>query len=285
MQNTVLYFFSDYNFKTKSLWFKKLLWLFLIIKCIYWIKYFDLLFGKNSFVVLKEFNVGLFTGAAFFLNNPQNSQLCVGAIVLLLTLSLLSLMSLKIAFVFDFIIWLLVINLHNRIYPTLTGGDYLLNQFLFFSIFIQTRFNNTLHWKIQLKIFLHNFGVVAILLQICFVYLVSAITKLNDSDWMNGKAVAMTSQVEHYNISSRLQFDINSTFAQILTYAVVIYQLTFPALIWLTTIKKQLIVLGIIIHLYIALVMGLVNFGFLMLIAYVYFWPTEERNVSDNTGK
>lgn len=285
MQNPVSYFFSDYNYKKKSVWFKKLLWVFIIIKCIYWIKYFDFLFGKNSFVVLKEFDVGLFTNAAFLLNKPQYSEFCLLAVILLITLSLLSFISLKIAFVFDFIIWLLVINLHNRIYPTLTGGDYLLNQFLFFSIFIQTRFNNTLHWKIQLKTFLHNFGVVAILLQICFVYLVSGITKLNDPDWMNGKVVAMISQVEHYNISSRLQFDINSTFARILTYAVIIYQLTFPALIWLTKIKKPLIVLGIIIHLYIALVMGLVNFGFLMLIAYVYFWPSEERNVSDNTGK
>lgn len=280
MQNPVAYFFSDYNFKTRSLWFKRLLWLFLVIKCIYWIQYFDLLFGKNSFVFLKEFDAGLLTNTAFILNKPQHSELCIWALVLLMTLSLLSLMNLKIMFVFDFLIWFLVINLHNRIYPTLTGGDYLLNQFLFFSIFIQTGFANVVNWKNHFKTFLHNFGVSAVLLQVCYVYVVSGITKLYDQDWMNGEAVAMISQIDHYSLSSRLTFDVNSIFAKILNYLVILYQLMFPVLIWITKIKKPLIIFGIIIHLYIAIVMGLVNFGLLMLIAYVYFWPSKETNDS-----
>lgn len=285
MQNPVTYFFSDYNLKRQSVVFKKLLWLFLIIKCFYWLTYFELLFGENSVVVLKDFDIGFIKGLAFFLNRPAYSHLSLWAIILLAFLCFLSLFNLKIQYITDFLIWIIVVNLHNRIYPALTGGDYLLNQFLFYSIFIHTTFNQEKNIKSQLKTCVHNFGVIAVMLQVCFIYFASGVLKLYDESWMNGEAVAMISQVDHYNLSLHSRFLKNSRIAMSLNYLVLFYQILFPVIIWFKQIKKPLIILGVLIHLYIAFVMGLMSFGIIMLIAYVYFWPAPNKLVETNLSK
>jgi hypothetical protein len=58
-----------------------------------------------------------------------------------------------------------------------------------------------------------------------------------------------------------------------LNYVVLAYQLLFPVLVWIKKIKKPFLILGILMHLYIAFVIGLVSFGFVMILPYIYFWP------------
>jgi hypothetical protein len=54
------------------------------------------------------------------------------------------------------------------------------------------------------------------------------------------------------------------------------YQLLFPVLVWIKKIKKMFLLLGILMHLYIAFVMGLVEFGSVMIISYIIFWPIKK---------
>jgi hypothetical protein len=53
---------------------------------------------------------------------------------------------------------------------------------------------------------------------------------------------------------------------------VLAYQILFPAVVWFKKIKKPFLILGILMHVYISLVMGLVLFGLIMIICYAIFW-------------
>ena len=279
LQKLSAYFFSDFNFKIQTLWFKRLLYLFLCVESIYYLCFFDVFFGEHSIVVVNPQPLGLFNRLAFLLydsNSAGLSRLCILAII---SLSLLNLFSSSMKFIADLLLWFLLVNLHYRIYPALTGGNNLLNQFLFFNCFLSAIYTVKNQWSSQLRICLHNLGVMAIIVQISLVYFLSALAKLGDEEWLTGKALIAVSQIRHFSLFSFLTykpfFDPVLIF---LNYLVLFYQLLFPVLIWIRNIKKPLLITGIVMHLYIAFVMGLVSFGFVMILAYVFFWPLNPKN-------
>lgn len=273
MQKLITYFFDDYRYKLQSLWFKRLLYIFVIIKCTYWLCYYNLLFGKNSIVYKEPHSIGFIKDVAFYLYNSTSNNLgylFLGGAILLSILSFIlsrhPQRSRRIYVISDFILWLLVINISNNLYPTLTGGDYLLNQFLLFNCFLTFEKN-----KNYFKIPLHNFASIAIVIQICLVYFLSAIAKLSNADWLNGSAISETLQVQHYSLelfSHTKQNILNST----INYVVLFYQLFFPIVIWFKKVKKPFLIIGIVMHLFIAFIMGLMSFGFIMILGYIYFY-------------
>lgn len=274
MQKLSAYFFTDFNFKSQALWFKRLLYLFLIIESISYVCYYDLFFGENSIVYSEPKSIGFFKDFAFVLYNSSFSSLGLYFILFVLLLSAWNLFSGKIYSVSDFLLWLLVLNIHNRIYPALTGGDNLMNQFLFFNCFLSAYFQIKSGWKAETKVFFHNLACMAIIIQVCIVYFLSALAKLSDDEWLNGGAIRMISRINYFSLFSFLTYSKNLAPVLIfLNYIVLFYQLFFPLLICVKNLKKPLLILGILMHLYIAFVMGLVAFGFIMIVAYVFFWP------------
>lgn len=275
MKKVVSYFFSEYNFSNQALRFKQLLYLFLSIKAIYWLCYYDLYFGQNAIAYSKTYSLGVLKDIAFLLYNNKATSSGYYFITGIFVSLLLSYFIKKIPFLFEFIIWLLVINIHNKIYSTLTGGDYLLNQFLFFNCFISKPYTTNLSWQSSLSRFFHNFGVLAIIIQIQLVYVVAAIAKLYSTDWINGLAIIKLDPVEHYHMFCNLHLT-NNFVGYIINYLVLLYQLLFPVLIWINKFKKPFLVIGILTHLYIAFVIGIVGFGLIMLFAYIFFWPNKK---------
>jgi hypothetical protein len=238
------------------------------------------LFGNNSIIFTKPFNIGFFKGLAFLLYKQSDSNAGFYFIIPLILLCILNLFKLKIYFVSDLAIWFLVININNQIYPTLTGGDYLLNQLLFFSCFINDKYKRPNN---QVKMVVHNLGVLLVMIQICLVYFFAAFAKLTDQSWLSGNAVYFTSQINHYS----LPFILNNLSGlgflfKLLNYLVITYQILFPFVVWIKKIKKPFIVVGIVMHLYIAFVMGLVSFGLIMIIPYIFFWPGNKSTSINN---
>jgi len=248
-----------------------LLYCFIILKCLYWLCFYEVLFGSNSIIFSKAYPIKSISDLAFWLYSKTDPALAYYFIFPVLGLSVLNLVFPKLYFITDLILWFLVVNLHTKIYSSLTGGDYLVNQFLFINCFLSASFTISSTWQNNLKRVLHNFGTVAILVQVCLVYFLSALAKLGDMAWLSGKALPMIAQVHHFSMYDPLI--VPAFLLVILNYVVLLYQLSFPVLIWFNKIKKPLILLGIGMHLYIAFVMGLTGFGLIMLIPYVYFWP------------
>lgn len=185
-------------------------------------------------------------------------------ITLCIVLCIFSLLKSNYYFLIGIIIWFIFQNLSTAVYSANTGGDYLLNQLLLFLCFIPSTskiiFTET-------KTAIYNFGVLAIFAQIFLVYLLSGYSKVIDTDWASGTAIIQISKCNHYSL-----FQINNLLlSQILCYVIMVYQLTFPIIIWLKPVKKFILFIGILMHFYIALIMGLVSFGLIMIICYTLF--------------
>lgn len=176
----------------------------------------------------------------------------------------------------NLLLWLLVLNLNNRLYATLTGGSFLLIQFLFFNCFLfpgEERGNTA---AIDRQRLLHNLAVLAIRLQLVLAYFLSGLAKLSDNGWLSGDALNDTIGVHHFFVSDRSAgFGLWGVF---LNYLVMTYQLLFPLSLLSGKWKTPFLLLGVAMHLYIAFFMGLVDFGLVMVIGYVFFWWIPGQN-------
>lgn len=274
-----IYFSSSIHYKRHSQLFKRLLYLLVLIKCVFWLLNYSLLFGENSMIITKPFvNLGFIKQMAFALYQMKNDSAAYFFILPCLLLALAGFFKFRIHILSDLLIWFLIINIHNRVYSTLSGGEILLNQLLFFNAFIA--FSSEANMKKEgLLVILHNLGVLSVMVQVCFVYFFSAYAKMQNDSWINGTALISTLQVSYFSNPTIINLvqSIPLLFV-ILNYVVLGYQLLFPALIWIKKIKKPFICIGILMHLFIVFSMGLVTFGSVMILTYIYFWPLEEES-------
>lgn len=274
VKKLLAYFFSDFNLKQQAFWFKKLLYTLLILKSMYWLAYYYVLFGQNAIVFPSPNHTGTYRDLAFILYNSASTSLSLYFILVALSVSVFKLFSNKIYFILEFLLWFSVLNIQNKIYPCLTGGNYLLNQLLFFNCFLSTVFIKDLNWKSDLKIVLHNLGLLAILVQICLLYFLAGFAKILNADWYTGEAISILSQINHYSLYHPIvSLEKKSFITHMLTDVVMYYQLLFPIVVWIKQIKKIVLFIGIVMHLYIGLVMGLPEFAAIMILSYVFFWP------------
>lgn len=252
---------------------------FLIFKSVSWLWYYDLLFGTNSIVFI---NTGLPNGLrkfAFILyDSPGISHAFIFS---MLGISIFLLAGMKVipmwlSLLFNFLLWLLALNLHNAIYPTLTGGNYLLNQFLFLNCFLSASWQANEKANEPLKICTHNLAAVAIMIQVCLAYFLSALAKLNDAGWLSGSAMSSIFQVNHYFVFRSAKEQLPAWLSVFFNYIVLAYQFLFPFSIFLSGFKKTFLFAGILMHLYISFVMGLTDFGIIMILGYIYFWPFKQ---------
>lgn len=172
------------------------------------------------------------------------------------------------------LIYFFTVNLFLKGYLMFTGGEVLISILLFYFIFIQ-RSNSGRGEPITfspLQNLLNNTFYWVVLIQICLVYVMSTLYKLNDPAWVNGDALMYISRVDVFSGGfMRLLFEDNPTLSMIGTYGVLLYQGLFPLLIWVKKIKVPYLILGVIIHLMIALAMGIFTFGIVMIITYILF--------------
>ena len=110
--------------------------------------------------------------------------------------------------------------------------------------------------------------------QVCLIYVISALAKMQDEAWRSGEAVGMIARLWHFSRGGTTLLG-DSKLTRLLTWLILAYQLAFPLFIWLNPLRKPLLVAGLLIYLYIAFYMGLMSFGFTMLLAHLYFWPVQ----------
>lgn len=178
----------------------------------------------------------------------------------LLSFTLLAFFNIKIK-VSGFIIWIL--NLFLTYYLNLgnTSGDYLLSIFLFYFLFT--------NYTSKSRSLLNDVMIIAFKTQVILIYLVSSIYKLLDPHWLQGNAILLTMPVSQFNALPFLSFP--SFIYVIINYVSMVYQLLFPLVIWFRKLKIIFLMIGVLIHLGISFVMGLFEFGIIMILAYLPF--------------
>lgn len=218
----------------------------------------------------------VFTGGiqdlAFLLNNYYSPLVAVVFMAVLALLAVLGLFQ-RSNYLTNLLLWLLVLNMNNYLYATLTSGDYLLNQLLFFNIFFSPKHSTSPFFN-DLKTAFHNMALAGIKIQICLAYFLAAWFKLTDVAWLHGSAVHHIFQIPEY--ANDLLMSLPLWLCILLNYATMAYQLLFPFTIWFRSCKIYLLAFGILQHLVIAFCMGLFSFGIIMIICYILFLRYDE---------
>jgi hypothetical protein len=110
---------------------------------------------------------------------------------------------------------------------------------------------------------LHNFALACFALQLCVVYGVSSLAKIQGETWQNGTALYYALWPEQFRFPglSELLYR-NAGLLSAISHATVFFQVSFPFLYWLNARSRIIAVaMGLSFHLGIAFIMGLWTFG------------------------
>ena len=264
-------------------WFRNVLYLFLLYKVFVYLFQFKALFSEERFIYHQVKHINPIVDSVFFLNNHYSVLLAFVFIFSVAACSIIGLLK-NSNYISSIILWFLVMNLTSFLYPTLTAGDYLLNQLLFFNIFFIPQVSKNLLWN-DIKTALHNTALLAIKLQVCLAYFLAGYYKVIDDSWTSGEAIYHTFQIPEF--SNSLLVSIPYSITLVLTYVTIAYQLSFAFLVWFRPCKIYLFSFGIMQHLLIAFGMGLFQFGMVMIICYILFLKYDgfHSNLANDTGK
>ncbi|MGG3843925.1 HTTM domain-containing protein [Anoxybacillus kestanbolensis] len=166
-------------------------------------------------------------------------------------------------------IW--VLSLYNRNYLVLDGGNNILIIILFFLMFadVSAHFSITERKRSannEILNMLHNFAIYLCLFQVCVLYFFSGFAKSQGHMWFHGTALYYILNISEFTQPILAKFIINSPLLLTLgAYSAILLQIFFPLLVFNKYSKIPILVGSICFHLSIILVMGLVQFGLIMI--------------------
>lgn len=153
------------------------------------------------------------------------------------------------------------------------GGEQLLYNILFWMIFLNEKEEvkpqrNLVSW----------FGLSAIKFEVVLLYFTAGFGKLTGTHWLAGDAFYLVSQIPEYSNPWFANFIAQHPyFGYFLNYYTLVYQVGFPFVIWFRFFKYKWMMLGVLFHLGIGLICGIMDFGLILLAAYFAFYD-EERS-------
>jgi hypothetical protein len=137
------------------------------------------------------------------------------------------------------------------------------------------------------RAFLHNMGLLGILLQLSTMYLFAGLYKLVGRPWLDGSAAGDVLRVDRFSLPvlSPLIYG-NELLSRILTYWTVIFELTAPFLLWLPGTRWLVALESALFHGGIGLFMGLVIFAIeATMLQFVVFPDASYRRLADRISR
>lgn len=133
-------------------------------------------------------------------------------------------------------------------------------------------------WWTRSVTVVHNAAVVAVVLQVCVVYVASVVYKLQGATWRDGTAVYYAVRplsLNPYPWLSRLLWSSGALVAGA-TYATLAVQLLFPLALLHRWTRRPVLVASTGMHVSIGLLMGLPAFSFIMIVTEAVLVSDEE---------
>ena len=174
-----------------------------------------------------------------------------------------------------FVAWVLSVNLTLGALGITNGGYHLINLLLFAAFLIGKPQPNapSTKWQVIDRL-AAQLGFLGARVQVALLYAVAGLYKLFGADWQAGEAMYYILNVEAFRLPWMADMvDENGLLLQLATWLAMSYQLAFPVLVWFRKLRWPVLLAGTLMHLFIAVGMGLMDFGFAMLVAYVVFYP------------
>jgi hypothetical protein len=176
-------------------------------------------------------------------------------------------------------------SLFQRNIFLLTGGDNFLYLVAFFLMFADCGAHFSIdaisgRSRTQTRPFVamvHNYAVLAIIIQLSLVYLTSAFYKIEGRLWQNGTAIYYVLRLSEFNLSPFAHHFYNrETVVRLLTWGTVIFEISWSFLIWNRRTKPFVALGAVLLHSMIGFFMGLVWFSFVFIGAQAIIFKDSE---------
>jgi hypothetical protein len=122
-----------------------------------------------------------------------------------------------------------------------------------------------------------NLATACVLIHLSLIYLISGLAKAHADVWYHGDALYYIFLVERFQ-----GLEWNAALAQsgllvtVMTYGVMLWELYFPALVWVPRFRAPVLVAGLFMHVGICVAMMLYDFEILFAMTYGFFFRDDE---------
>jgi hypothetical protein len=181
------------------------------------------------------------------------------------------------------VFYILMLSIHHRDIPTNSGADALVTVMSFYMVLCPSGAAYSLDaWRASRKR-----GTLAeplvpawpqrlIQLQLCLVYLSTAMWKCRGGSWADGTAlhyVMHNTEVGHFDFSALAQYRL---LVDALTHGALMIELAIPFLLWFRPTRRWVIFAGLSLHAGIHILVNIPIFGELMTACYLLFLEPDE---------
>lgn len=177
--------------------------------------------------------------------------------------------------------WFMIWSMQERNPFLGDGGDNIMRIVLLFLVLVNSGSYFSVHriWsknRAGLLAFLqpalavtHNIGVLLIIAQLCLMYMSTGLYKAMGELWQNGTALYYILRVDEFTLPGVAEFIYRNLYLVVFgTYATVLFEVMFVPSLFNRWTRYLMMAAGVCFHLGIAVVMGLVTFGWSMLSIY-----------------
>lgn len=176
----------------------------------------------------------------------------------------------------NYIFW---VSLHTRFDLLWDGGDNVMQLVFVYAMFADVgayfsfdaersrRAREQDGFTRRVRAMFHNTAILAIAIQICLVYGIAGLTKVQGETWQNGTSLYYALRGGEFRLPGVSEFLYHNSFLlTALAYSTVAFQISFPFFLFLNRNTRRIaLAMGIMFHLGIFTVMGLITFAtFLM---------------------
>jgi hypothetical protein len=143
-------------------------------------------------------------------------------------------------------------------------------------LIIRTRIKNYHIIEKYLQI-IESFAVIGFLIQVCIIYIFTALYKLNTTLWQDGTALYYAMRIDEYCMTEwNIILTKSSFFVKSGTYFTLLWEILFPIFVWFKRTKWIIIILGITFHVLIYFFMRIGDFSWIMIGCYAVFITDKE---------
>jgi hypothetical protein len=172
--------------------------------------------------------------------------------------------------------WVLFVNLHYADYEVSNGGWHVLHHLLLLSIFLFKLPRFAIDRNGAFLTTLHNLGFLFSWIQVCILYLTAGSHKFLGLYWVTGDALFVTLSIQEFSLPWIMDWlDQNTWYLKLGNWVSLFYQVSFPVLIWFKSVRPYLLPIGLVFHLSIAFLVGVLDFGLILVAAYAMFIPDQ----------
>jgi hypothetical protein len=158
-------------------------------------------------------------------------------------------------------------------FPVANGSDQVMLSLLLFAIPICAAPEIVRSEKLQvIQTGLYNFSRLFCMIYICSIYFISGLDKIGSESWRSGEAITFVGKLK-YMVAPTLvdSFPTGDGMKMILSWIVILFELSFPVLVWFRQTRLWVLLFGIVFHLVIFFVLTLPDFGLIMILSYLIF--------------